>query len=384
MGVIARTYDLHFPNERIFDEVYFPVFANDYLTRTAFFDVHPPFGKWLIAIGMFIFKDNPLGWRIIPAIFGLAIVPLFALISLKQNKSVVSAVIMFALLSVETILISYSRSGLMDGILFFFIFACWLYTLRVTKPKQLIWLAVLLGLTFSIKWMALGVLAPIGYIMWRKKMLWRFILSLTITVVIYQAFVMLGQAIIASSNPWLDGWYWNQHAWNYHLTLTATHPWGSQWWTWPLLTRPVLFYFNEDSGGVTRLITAIGNPLVWWTSGLAVIWSVIYLMWQRFRLKLSIADHVLTPLLIGFFAFWLPWMPIKRVLFNYHYLPAYGMALLILGYWLNIVWHKQPWLCLLIVIILLSSGLYFIPWGTGTGLSHFWLARHVWVNSWLY
>src|SRR5688500_20389157 len=42
---------------------------------------HPPLGKWLVAVGMRIFGDNPWGHRIVPAILGTLTIPLVYLLA---------------------------------------------------------------------------------------------------------------------------------------------------------------------------------------------------------------------------------------------------------------------------------------------------------------
>lgn len=49
LSLATRFYRLHEPDEVVFDEVHFGKFASYYLSRTFFFDVHPPIGKMLIA-----------------------------------------------------------------------------------------------------------------------------------------------------------------------------------------------------------------------------------------------------------------------------------------------------------------------------------------------
>jgi len=44
---------------------------------------HPPLGKWFIASGMFIFGNNPVGWRIFSVIFGIVGIFIFYLICKK-------------------------------------------------------------------------------------------------------------------------------------------------------------------------------------------------------------------------------------------------------------------------------------------------------------
>lgn len=44
-GFASRYWDLHEPNETVFDEVYFGSFTSSYVQRHYFFDIHPPLGK---------------------------------------------------------------------------------------------------------------------------------------------------------------------------------------------------------------------------------------------------------------------------------------------------------------------------------------------------
>src|SRR5215203_5607082 len=71
LGVWARLYHLGFPPSILWDEKYFPAMANKYLQGVYQFDLHPPLGKFIIAIGISLLGNEPLGWRIMPTLFGL-------------------------------------------------------------------------------------------------------------------------------------------------------------------------------------------------------------------------------------------------------------------------------------------------------------------------
>src|SRR5207249_6322954 len=43
---------------------------SDLRSPSQFLAVHPPVGKWFIAVGMKIFGDNPFGWRVMGALLG--------------------------------------------------------------------------------------------------------------------------------------------------------------------------------------------------------------------------------------------------------------------------------------------------------------------------
>ena len=386
LGVIVRLLNLQWPAKEVFDEVYFPVFAWKYLHRMDVFDVHPPLGKFLLIAGELVFGNTPLGWRIIPALFGIANIWLFWQLGKKWGKDNVAALILAALVALDCSLIVYSRTGLLDGIQFFFIFATFAFALSIKTERQIFWLATLLGLAVSIKWLAIAVIVPVAYILWRKKMLPVFILSLMWTFWLYIIIVYIGQVLIKVPNPWQGVEVWHQQAFNYHVNLKATHPWSSSWWSWPLMLRPVMFWYEGTAATGIRVITSIGNPLLWWSSTVAMLYALFRLgkeFWQS-KKRSELLDHPLIPLLLGYLAFFLPWIPVNRVLFMYHYLPAYGFALPILGYFLVEEWQTRARGVLLFLFLALLVTLFFLPLVLGWPLSPESLAQHIWVKKWLY
>ena len=67
LGILAgftRFWALGFPNEKIFDEAYYPVEAQEMLrfgyedNRGYMFIVHPPLGKWLIGWSTDLFGNG--------------------------------------------------------------------------------------------------------------------------------------------------------------------------------------------------------------------------------------------------------------------------------------------------------------------------------------
>jgi dolichyl-phosphate-mannose-protein mannosyltransferase len=48
-------------NSFVFDEVYYAKFANNYLTHTKFFNAHPPLSQYIIAVGIWLGDQLPIG-----------------------------------------------------------------------------------------------------------------------------------------------------------------------------------------------------------------------------------------------------------------------------------------------------------------------------------
>ena len=93
----------------------------------------------------------------------------------------------------ESMLIVYSRTGVMDGILLFFMLATFLAALLVRRREQVLLPMALLGLAIAVKWAAFPLVVPVGYVLWRRGFLKPFLLTLWVPMVIYLGVVFLGQ-----------------------------------------------------------------------------------------------------------------------------------------------------------------------------------------------
>ncbi|MBU6388976.1 phospholipid carrier-dependent glycosyltransferase, partial [Patescibacteria group bacterium] len=121
LGILARTYRLGEPDKIVFDEVYFPVFAWNYLHGVQSFDAHPPFGKFIIAVALAVFGNRSFAWRLMPSLFGIGLIFLVGYLWWKYQRDRAGAIMLMLIVALEGIFITYSRTGLMDGVLVFFV-----------------------------------------------------------------------------------------------------------------------------------------------------------------------------------------------------------------------------------------------------------------------
>ena len=295
------------------------------------------------------------------------------------------ALLLAAFLASETILVVYSRTGLLDGILLFFILATLLTALRAERRGQVIWPAVLLGLSVAVKWAALGLVVPVGYVLWRKGLLKPFVGALWISVIVYVLVVYVGEIAGGTSDPWLAWigvWEWHLYAAG-GIALQVDHPWASPWWSWPLMLRPIIFFHEADTEGRLLTIAAIGNPVLWWSSTIAVVLSLGELVRRKVVARKPVADHPLVPVVLGYVALLLPWVTGTRVAFLYHYLPSYAFALLTLVYWLCRLWKYRPWMVVAFATCVLVTTLFFLPMTMALPMSPESLRQRAWLESWL-
>ncbi|KAL1932060.1 hypothetical protein VTP01DRAFT_9116 [Rhizomucor pusillus] len=190
LSVPVRLNALDNPSEVVFDEVHFGTFANQYIQRRFFFDVHPPLAKMLIALagwiagykGDFDFsaignnylsKDVPyVAMRSLGACLGLAVVPMAYLTLRFGGHSIAASMFAALVVCYENSLVTNNRFILLDAYLLFFtaltIMAWNGFHRERSRPfgaRWWFWLAMTgvgLGLTVSCKWVGLFTIATIG------------------------------------------------------------------------------------------------------------------------------------------------------------------------------------------------------------------------------
>jgi len=314
-------------------------------------------------------------------------IPLGALIGWYYFKERVAALLVGIFIAGETFLVAYSRTGVMDGFLVFFMLATLLAALMVEKRAEVIWVAVLLGLAIAVKWAVFPVAIPVGYILWRKGLFRPFLASLWISAVLYLAIVYVGQLINVTSNPW-QAW---QSVWTWHfqaaekITAAIPNPLASPWWSWPIMLHPIRFWYGLSPETMeVRTISAIGNPILWWSSTLAVVAGLIELV-RRLVLRRWVADDPLVSIMLGYVFLLVPWIPGTRIPYIYNYLPCYAFGLLALVYWMSVVWRRRPVGPLVVVgftACAVAAVWFFVPMATGFPMTFDGLQWRVWLDSW--
>jgi dolichyl-phosphate-mannose-protein mannosyltransferase len=129
IATITRFWALGFPPSKQFDEVYYATEARELLrfgyedNRDYTFIVHPPLGKWAIALTSELFGNNSFGWRVAPALAGIASVVIITRVARRMFHSNVFAAIAGLLLSLDGVSLVQSRVALLDIFLQTFIIA---------------------------------------------------------------------------------------------------------------------------------------------------------------------------------------------------------------------------------------------------------------------
>jgi dolichyl-phosphate-mannose--protein O-mannosyl transferase len=130
---------------------------------------------------------------------------------------------------------------------------------------------------------------------------------------------------------------------NYHDHLVATHPYASSWWQWPILERPISYYYhdfrtgagaNDPAACCVAEILALPNPFVWWFGLLTVPLVGVYAYFER--------NRAYALLVIAYFLQWLPWILSPRIAFEYHFFPNLALIILCNTIVLQKLWEWTP------------------------------------------
>lgn len=138
-------------------------------------------------------------------------------------------------------------------------------------------------------------------------------------------------------NPGFFGKFWElqQVMWRTNAGLVDSHAWDSRPESWPLLRRGINFWGKHHTQ-----IYLIGNPVVWWSSTLAIVTWVVFkgvavLRWQRSYNDYSSNtfkrfDYEIGTYVLGWALHYFPFFLMQRQLFLHHYFPALYFAIVAL------------------------------------------------------
>jgi dolichyl-phosphate-mannose-protein mannosyltransferase len=132
VAAILRLSGLNRPKGYIFDEVYYPTDAWDMLQHGVEWDektngpayvVHPPLGKWLIALGEKAFGNTEVGWRVPTAIAATLMILILIRVAYRLFHSIVLAGAAGLLMTLDGFQLVLSRTSLLDIFVGLFVLA---------------------------------------------------------------------------------------------------------------------------------------------------------------------------------------------------------------------------------------------------------------------
>ncbi|RHZ75364.1 hypothetical protein Glove_216g188 [Diversispora epigaea] len=187
-------------------------------------------------------------------------------------------------------------------------------------------------------------------------------------------------------------WELNKVMWNTNKGLTDDHPYDSRPPSWVSLKRGISFWGKDH-----RSIYLLGNPLVWWSSSIAIICFLALEMIIILRSKRGYKDHLninkqhfeswAALFFMGWCLHYFPFYLMARQLFLHHYFPALYFAVLLVGVGFDLftfrLSNRKKMICALIIISISITIFYmFSPLTYGGKWTKSSCKSMKWIDTW--
>ncbi len=382
--------NLGFPEKPYFDEIYQAQSALNLMHHEAYYSTHPPLGIFLMMLSMKIFGEHAWAWRLVSLVSGFGCLFFVHRLTWRLSGSARTAFFAAFLFFFEALSFTQARVALLNApmlclmLISAYFFLRHAYLGEWERGSAFFLSGLFFGLALATRWVALGVAAI--FLIFAKK-LWyeeRNKMSLVKDIFLYfiatPLLVYLGIFSILpilKVCPWSWVFGFQKQMVDYNLHLKAGHLYGSEWWTWPFMIRPIWYFFERNQAGIQGIL-AIGNPAIFW----AIPAAIGYVIYSQFK-KASYLGWVL---LVGFFTQWLQWAFVSRVKFFHYYYTAIPFAVMALALALESLWKQGVWGRWIVTASLLGvAGLFFYwyPLLNGLSCSEAFYQAHLWLETWV-
>lgn len=388
---IPEHMDNNWQSSTVFDEIYYATSAYQYLhDKSPDAWVHPQLGILLIVIGILIFGMSPFGWRIMPdlsSVFLVSMTYIFAKALFKDRRVAIAASL---LMMFEFMHFSIGRTASIEPFVTLFLLIEYFFLYRYIEARKsgasfaavlryLFAAAISFSLALTCKWSALysapfivciliygelikQKLTVAGLIKTVFNLALLFIvLPLTIYLLMYIPYVLINHAdnmfsfIYTTQLGILD--------FNLHGLTYATHPYASNWWSWPLDKVPLSVYYWQNDTGLSSSIALLGNPAVYWLMWITTIMlGYLWLMRQ--------ADYRAGFLFLAICAQYLPYALVARISFIYYFYSVTPFLILGISYFVYLAYQSNKVLhrYLVYVYLLINVVLFVLFFSSLSGL----------------
>jgi dolichyl-phosphate-mannose-protein mannosyltransferase len=468
-SVALRFWQLDRFNTLVFDEVYFAKFGNNYLTNTPFFNAHPPLSQYIIGIGIWLGKHfpfwqqpvnglagsllSPWSYRWINALTGSFIPLVVAAVAYQISHRRIFALLAGFLTACDGLFLVESRYALNNiYIVIFGLLGQWFLLLALENQKQrrALWLiaaGISFGASIGTKWNGLWFLLGAYFIWitaWLVQLLHAYLnqppidankdvklqtplQKLTQLNILQMGFYLGIIPVLIYSLIWiphlqLDKKYGfievHRQILNFHLHMGGNspdvHPYCAAWYKWPLMTRPMAYYYQTArnftdplpvmgpnlppaDGQVIYDVHAMGNPFLWWFGMAAMLFLIGWLLSKVViplrKQQLTIPANLSVDTWIGLFivlnyaANLLPWVKVTRCVFIYHYMCAVVFVFLAIAWFVDQClrsYHQElRAVGVTITFLILIGFIFWMPIYLGLPLTTEGYKLRMWFGSWI-
>ncbi|RPF70738.1 phospholipid carrier-dependent glycosyltransferase [Aurantiacibacter spongiae] len=296
--VLLASVRLTTPGAPFFDEVHYLPAARTFLTLGSAENLeHPPLGKELIALGISLFGDGPLGWRIMSLAFGtlalLAAMRAMWLASGTRTASVLTGVFV----ATNFLLFVHARIAMLDIFMVSFtMLALWMCAGALRENETARWrlaiAGVALGCAMASKWNAVPVAvlpglafaavrlsarrrrpvrsvrgAPVGGMSLAEAAIWLGAVPLAVYALTFAPYLWFDRL---PGDP-VGMISLHMEMLGLQEQVPEPHPYQSNWPQWVANWRAI-WYLYENVDGAMRGVMLIGNPVTMLAGLPALAW----------------------------------------------------------------------------------------------------------------
>lgn len=390
-----------FLNSSYFDEIYHARTAWEHLEGIYPYEItHPPLGKIIISLGISLFGMTPFGWRFSGTFFGLLMLPLIYIFSKKLfgGRAVPTATTL--LMATDFMHFVQTRIATIDTYAVFFILLMYLFMYLFVSGgrwRDLALSGIFFGMGAASKWTCFYAGAGLALI-WliyvivkarRGELDFRGFAKLSGFCLIFFVLIPCGIYYLSYipygiaqgktnifSPDYLRIVLDNQrYMFNYHSGIVAEHPYASRWYQWMLDIRPILYYLEYLPDGRRSSFGAWVNPVLCW-GGLISLFFTGYLAIGRRDMRSGF-------ILLGYLAQLLPWVPIARLTFAYHYFPCTVFLCLSMGQMFNVIrLNSKNWRLHIAAFVLGSLAVFVLFYPALSGAARGTTDILRWLPTW--
>lgn len=375
------------PGEFCFDEHYFIPTARALLAGTGWMELsHPPLGKALLALSMYLFEDSPLWWRVPSVVATLVTAWYIGRLGVLLGLSTLAVWLAQVVFLCDGVVFTQARVGILNAPMLMCMIAAFYHAMawrfrpqRDLKTVALV--ATLIGLGTGIRWVAISAAPLLAIIFlslprpWPRRAMMVFVASVVfaITYALSLLPLLLHEDFTVVR---IFSLQWEQL--QFHMNFQSPHRYNSPWWSWPLMLRPIWFGFERavDGSGLIRGIVAMSNPAIVWPS----VPLAVCLLLQSLRLK-RFAWFFIG---FGFLQQWAQWaFSPHSTMFHYFHtaIPFTALAIGVAFDWLR-RYPVGKIVCYAWATSIAALFVYWYPLLTCHWISDAYYRHHLWLSSW--
>lgn len=435
-----------YENSMYFDEIYHARTGYEHAHSLYTYETtHPPLGKVFMSWCIDLMGMTPFAWRFAGTLTGILMIPAIYLLAMQLMKRTRWAALCALLLTADCMHFTQTRIATIDSFPVLFMMVMFLFMARWMQMSfyhQKFWKTLVplffsgafMGLAIASKWIGcygavgLAVLFFSRFITLYRQSIYAkahrdenpafaraadsFVQKGAATLAACVVFFVIVPVVIycLSYIPYLSAYgevklnlktlerIWNAQVtmFEYHKNLVATHYFSSPWYEWPLIIKPMWYYsaaFPEM--GKASTIMAFGNPAVWWTGFVAILFVLGYSAYRNALPMLRVTrgrddeyDRAMPIIAVGFLSAYLPWVLVSRLTFIYHYFASVPFIILATAQGLRYLERRNKKLsCGLTIALCVAAVALFIafyPYASGLEVSREWLAKMNWFKNWMW